>query len=150
MAVTRIDPEVIKGYEQLDSTWRFIHQSDGQIVAEVIYNKTGQVYAKATGMDEADAAREALAQAQAGGGRPKNVADLVSENQQLREELERLKEQTEASSSVADVQLDSLDTSEILRLLKERGIDPPTGDRRKNEWKQAAIAMLRDADALMT
>lgn len=119
-------------------------KGEGKVCCRLVDLNTNESWHRSFGATEDLALTEALKTAMPE-DRPQSVADILAENRAMREKLAKYEgESANAPASTKDPS--DMSNGELLVYLKGKGIEPPTGDRRKGEWKAAALALLEPAD----
>lgn len=81
--------------EALESGFRTDHSSDGIVTCHIVHKKSGEWWCSGTGYDEQSAIEQALSNA-GSAERPRTVADIAKENEELKLQIAAQKASGEA------------------------------------------------------
>lgn len=162
----QIPTEQVQKLDQMHSECMFKHRTVNGADVTICHIRDkhmGKMWARGEAVgsdDEAEKAAltDALNKAMPG-DRPKTPAELAEENAKLRKELAELKGEEapkpaaapKAIPAVSDDKPDQppadpladLSNNDIVKMLTDKGLDIPEGDRRTNKWRQQAAELLQ-------
>ena len=146
-----LSSELTQELERYESTYRVRHV-DGRIKGQILDRRTNRVYAEAEADSEQEAVEKAIVEAR-GAERPKTPADIMAENQRLREENERLKsggkpepsDNGDGKPAGDDDPVKEMTPNELKQALQTRELPVPEGHPNSNAWREEAEKALRES-----
>jgi hypothetical protein len=149
--------------DQYNATAHFRAQagSENTFACEIKDKATGKVWHSAVGVGK-EAALMGAINSMNPDAKPKTPAELAAENEKLRRELaeargEPIPQNQPSAEQPAtpatepepepDDGLSEFSSSEIVQALASRNLEPPEGDKRTKEWREAALKLLREHEA---
>jgi len=130
-------------FKRVDGALEAVGPEPGEkVVCCLVDTATKKVWHEANGPNRELALAQALKTALPE-KRPQSVKEILGENEALRRELAKFKGD-EASAPQAEKPVEDMSAPELEAAIKDRGLEVPEGDRRRNDWKAAAIAVLTD------
>lgn len=144
--------------DSLQSGVKISHQSASgnqpdKTVAKLSSNISGKNWAKAEVPGQGDEAEKqaitAVLDSADPSKRPRSVAEIAEENVDLRKKIESYEKGNAQTPEDKDDTDDtdgagtSLSPSQLVQALQARGIEVPDGNKRSNEWRKKAEALIK-------